>query len=135
MPGDLVRGVRVMSGKCADMSVRPPSFKGGTADTDTGQTALTEKQFQQRIVDFAKLTGWLVYHPFDSRRSTPGWPDLALVRSGRLVFAELKSDRGRVSAEQRRWLAALSSVPGLEVFVWRPSDWPAVQRVLARGAR
>jgi hypothetical protein len=96
------------------------------------ETPLTERQWQQRIVDFARLSGWLVFHPFDSGRSTAGWPDLAMVRAGRFVLAELKTDRGRVSVEQREWLAARSSVPGIEVHLWRPSNWDDVQRVLGR---
>jgi hypothetical protein len=35
-----------------------------------------------------------------------------------------------VTAAQRRWLDLLEGCPAVEVFVWRPSDWPAVQEVL-----
>ena len=41
---------------------------------------------------------------------------------GRLVIAELKSERGKVSPEQRAWLDTLGMVPGIEVFVWYPAD-------------
>jgi hypothetical protein len=97
-------------------------------------TTMTEAQWQSRVVDLAAWCGWLVFHPHDSRRSTPGWPDLVMVRDGRLILAELKTERGRVSVEQKRWLAALSLVVGVEVYLWRPSDWPAVQRSLGRAA-
>jgi hypothetical protein len=40
----------------------------------------TERQFERAIVEYAKLSGWKAFHPFDSRRSEPGWPDLTLVR-------------------------------------------------------
>lgn len=92
--------------------------------------ALTEAQWQTRVLDLAGWRGWLVYHPYDSRRSTPGFPDLVLVRDSTLLFVELKTARGRVTREQRRWLADLSSVPGVGVYVWRPEDWPDVQEVL-----
>jgi hypothetical protein len=91
---------------------------------------MSEAQWQQRILDLAAFRRWRVFHPYDSRRSSPGWPDLALVRDGRLVMAELKSETGRLTTAQRSWLADLSAVPGLEVFVWRPSDWPRVLEVL-----
>jgi len=62
----------------------------------------------------------------------PGFPDLVLVRAGRLVVVELKSESGRVTSAQLAWLSDLSSVPGLEIFLWRPSDWAKVQQTLAR---
>jgi hypothetical protein len=95
----------------------------------------TEKQFQAAVVEYAELTGWLVYHTFDSRRSNPGYPDLTMVRGGELLFVELKTEKGRLSVAQRDWLAALEAVAGwptdaVEVFTWRPSDWPEIEMVL-----
>ena len=91
---------------------------------------LTERQWQQRVVDLAQLRGWRHFHAYSSRRSPAGWPDLALVRTGRLVLAELKTERGRVRPEQHVWLEQLATVAGVEVHLWRPSDWPQVQQVL-----
>lgn len=71
------------------------------------------------------LLGWRIYHTRDSRGSYSGFPDLTMVRGPRLVFAELKSDRGIVSSEQAEWLAALRRVEVVEVAVWRPEDWRA----------
>lgn len=95
---------------------------------------ISEKQFQQQVVDLAKLSGWKTYHTHDSRRSNPGFPDLVLVRRGRMVFAELKSRKGRVSAEQQAWLDDLRACPNAEVFLWRPEDLRDIARVLGRGA-
>jgi hypothetical protein len=58
-----------------------------------------------------------------------GYPDLTLVRGGRMVFAELKAQDGRLSAEQTAWLDALKQTKA-EVYVWKPSDWPTIKRVL-----
>lgn len=80
----------------------------------------TEKQFQEVVVKRARAHGWLVYHTFDSRRSEPGFPDLVLVRD-RIVFRELKTNQGRLSPYQSRFLAALKAA-GADVGVWRPSD-------------
>lgn len=127
--------------------------------------AMTERVFQDAVTEFAQLHGWLVYHTHDSRRSAPGFPDLTMVRNGRVVFAELKTERGRVTADQARFmeevelnrseLASLidwrvlvydqrlqnrlynALVAGhrnaLKAFIWRPSDWPEVERELGHG--
>ncbi len=96
----------------------------------------TEKQFEAALVQYAKLAGWRVYHSFDSRRSEAGWPDLSMVRLGRLVFAELKTEKGRLSGAQLGWQEALLrvaySAANVEVFVWRPSDWSEIESVLGR---
>ena len=98
-------------------------------------TLVTEKDFMESVVELARLTGWLCYHTHDARRSEPGFPDLAMTRGGRVVFAELKSDKGKVSPAQREWLTALASCPGVEVFVWRPADWDEIERTLTLKAR
>jgi hypothetical protein len=94
----------------------------------------SERQFERAVVEYAKLAGWRVFHPFDSRRSEAGWPDLTLVRDGRLVFAELKSEKGRVRPEQQVWQEALlrvaSRTPGVEVYLWRPSMWDEIEGTL-----
>jgi hypothetical protein len=91
---------------------------------------LAEHDWQTRVVDLARLRGWLVYHPHDSRLSEPGWPDLAMVRGGRLILAELKSPHGRLTPKQATWLEALRFVRGIEVHHWQPDDWPTVTEVL-----
>jgi len=130
---DLVPGRPGRRPASSSLVYRDEDEDAHSADLVRGRTAgrLTEAQWQRRVIDLAGWCGWLAYHPFDSRRSTAGWPDLALVRDGRLVLAELKSEAGRVSPEQRTWLAELSSVAGVETYLWRPSDWPKVQKTLA----
>ena len=91
---------------------------------------MNERDLSTIVVDLAKLAGWRRYHTFDSRRSTHGFPDWVLVRPPRIIFAELKSDDGRVRPEQREWLDDLSDVPGAEVYLWRPSDYDEIVRVL-----
>ena len=94
---------------------------------------VAERDFQQSVIDLARVYGFaLVYHTFDSRRSVPGFPDLVLVGHGRCLFAELKTERGRLSAAQKGWLAALEECAGIENYVWRPSDWDEIHAVLSR---
>jgi hypothetical protein len=91
--------------------------------------SMTEEEWLQQVRELARLKGWRIYHTRDSRRSDPGFPDLVLVRGHRLIFAELKREKGRLSDSQRTWLAALEETA--ETHVWRPSDWEAVIEVLS----
>ena len=59
-----------------------------------------------------------------------GWPDLILIRVPRIIAAELKSARGKVSDEQAHVLAQLR-LSGVEVHVWRPADWDSIVEALA----
>jgi hypothetical protein len=89
-----------------------------------------EESFQQGVIDLARALGWHTYHTRDSRKSAHGFPDLVLCRPPRLIFAELKSDRGRLTPEQDVWLRAFGQVPGIEVFVWAPRDKEDIVAVL-----
>ncbi|HUY75735.1 MAG TPA: VRR-NUC domain-containing protein [Ktedonobacterales bacterium] len=90
----------------------------------------TEASFMAAIIELATLLNWRCYHTHDSRRSEAGYPDLTCVKGQRIIFAELKTDVGRVRPAQREWLAALAGVPGVLACVWRPRDWPAIQAAL-----
>jgi len=104
----------------------------------------TEKQFMAAVVQYAKLKRWKVYHTYSSIRSEKGFPDLTLCRvdhkykwsgranhskPGRIVFAELKSEKGRLTPEQEHWLEDLACCP-CEVYLWRPSDWKKIEETL-----
>src|SRR5262245_496140 len=83
-------------------------------------------------MDAARMAGWMVAHfrPAKTQRGrwiTPmagdkGFPDLVLAKDGRVLLAELKTDKGTPSPEQVAWLAAV----GTHGRLWRPDDWPAV---------
>ena len=90
----------------------------------------TEKGFQQAVIELAQRYGFRHYHTHDSRRSVGGFPDLVLVKNGRLIFAELKSERGVESDDQTAWLNDLRECR-CEVFLWRPKDWQQIERVLS----
>jgi hypothetical protein len=94
--------------------------------------AVTEKAFSEQVLTLAKLLGWTHYRVWVSIRSPRGFPDLVLVRPPRLIFAELKSEKGRLTEAQRAWIELLAQVPAVETYVWRPSDWPTILAVLSR---
>ena len=94
-------------------------------DTTWGQGMETENGFQAAVIELAQLRGWYVYHNPDSRRSAAGWPDLVLIRPPRIVYAELKTDKGRLRASQRDVLRMLEDC-GAETHVWRPADWDEI---------
>lgn len=84
----------------------------------------------QQVIELSSLSGWLCYHTHDSRRSQAGFPDLVMIRGERLIFAELKSEKGKTSSQQDEWLSALKGSRQGEVYVWRPSDWDELVGVL-----
>lgn len=93
---------------------------------------MTERQLQDAILAYARILGWRCQHAWLSVNSGSGYPDLTLVRNGRLVFAEIKGPRGRVSAEQTYWLAELALCPGVEAHLWTPQEWHdgTIERIL-----
>ncbi len=135
------------------LRVAVPGVRGGGAGmTVEGriewERTVSEEVFQGQVIELARMLGWRVAHfrgarvqrrDGSVRYQTPvqadgaGFPDLVMVRGGRLIVAELKSARGRTRAEQETWLAAFEGVPGCEVYVWRPRDWDALAGVLRAG--
>lgn len=92
---------------------------------------VSEEGFQRCVVELAVLAGWKWFHVHDSRRSNPGWPDLALAneKRQRFMLRELKTQKGRLSREQKEWLATLK-LCGIDADVWHPSDWPIIVKEL-----
>lgn len=96
----------------------------------------TEADFMAAVVATAQHSGWRCVHvrPGNERSSTvsgaprrndiAGFPDLLLIHPGaaRIVAAELKTNTGRLTAHQKKWLQDLRAA-GVETYVWRPSNW------------
>lgn len=146
-------------------------------DAQRRQRAINERDFQATVIRHARSLGWgvtqsaakematqanqygvpvppldgLIYHPRYSLGSEPGWPDLVLVRrrDRRLIFAEIKAEKGVLKARQAEVLdllrqfeqepdglvrgeairpnpseshmRVLGTLPRIAVRVWRPS--------------
>lgn len=95
--------------------------------------AETEAGFCRAVIALARLRGWMVFHPLPLRtargwatgtQGDAGYPDLTLARGGRVILAELKTDKGRLRPDQAAWLAAAGAV------VWRPSMWAEIEEAL-----
>lgn len=106
--------------------------RAGARETPPQRLRVTERDLQEAVVRCAQVLGWSAYHTWLSARSTPGFPDLCMCRAGRLIFAELKAEKGKFTEAQERWLGALGGVPCVEVYTWRPVDWfnGEIERVL-----
>jgi len=59
-----------------------------------------------------------------------GFPDLVLAHRARgLIFAELKTAKGKTSIAQEHWLTILN--PHAECYIWRPDDLKDIEHRLA----
>jgi len=90
--------------------------------------AMSEDELQDNVMQTAALYGWVVVHHRPARtadggrtaiQGQKGFPDLVLARDGRVLFRELKSAKGKPTADQLIWLEALGDLGG----VWRPQQW------------
>ncbi len=103
---------------------------------------ISEALFQRQVIELAHTLGWRTMHVRrcigkQGRWTTPtslvGWPDVTLMRPpDGLLFVELKSEAGTLEPEQRELLGYLDSLDGAHAYVWRPSDLPAIARILNR---
>jgi hypothetical protein len=91
---------------------------------------MSEKEFDAAVHALALSAGWLSYHTLDSRGSEKGFPDRVFLRQHRMIVAELKTNTGKLTSPQKKWLNAFRRIAGVEVFVWRPVMWEEIQATL-----
>lgn len=96
-------------------------------------SATTEAQWQNAVIERAHSEGWLVHAMKDSRQqwwgTDSGFPDLVMVRGGRVLFIELKDMKGRIRADQQAWAYRLKQTD-VEYYCLRPSDEEEMWRIL-----
>lgn len=105
--------------------------------------SMTEDELSQAIIEAATYRGWRVHHIRRSDKAVQqghsGFPDLVLARNGKVLFFELKSEKGNLSADQIAWLNAIDG--GIQkVSFWihgdvfaatiRPADLDTALRLL-----
>ncbi len=95
-----------------------------------------EATLQARVEELLSYFGWEWFHDRDARQDRAGFPDIVACHAGcgpdgqgRVLYAELKTARGRLSAAQRRWRDALLAA-GADWRLWRPADWPRLVATL-----
>ena len=99
-----------------------------------------EDRLIRDIIEAAHLYGWLVAHFRKAMTKCGNWvtpvagdgkgfPDLVLVHPelGRVIFAECKSHKGRLTEEQKMWLAATHGC------LWTPQIWDEIIEELKCG--
>jgi hypothetical protein len=120
-----------------------------TANVDRSpvRLAITEDDFLATVIELATLCGWLIFHDYDSRRNPAGFPDLVLVHPHKtpgIIFAELKTNRGKLKTKQGDWLNKLAEVidkiyrppmprEHIGVYLWRPQHWDKIEQILMGG--
>lgn len=99
-----------------------------------GKPVITEKAMGEWIRKAAILNGYMAYHTWNSLRSAAGFPDWVLVnpKKHRLLFVELKTEKGKVTEKQAEWLAALGEVGQVDVMTVRPADFDNLFEELKR---
>lgn len=111
---------------------------------DLPSERITEAAFTAQVIALARWYKWRVAHFRSSMNKRgrymtavqgdgAGFPDLVLIRNGSLIFAELKSAKGKVGPNQQEWLKSLSNAPGVAVYVWKPHEINEIEKVLERG--
>lgn len=100
---------------------------------------MLEREFATQVEHLLTLFGWLWKHDepavrqsgtwATSFRGSRGFPDYIAVRNGRLIFAEIKNEIGRVSKHQQEWLEQLE-LANVEVYLWRPTHLQDIKEVL-----
>ncbi len=110
---------------------------------------MTETELKDAVIELAGWLGWMVHHdrPAQNRRGEwathiqgdKGFPDLCMARDGHVVFAELKSEKGRKANAQATWALAIATDGSTltrggthSYHEWRPSEWldGTIERIL-----
>lgn len=104
----------------------------------------TEADYLTGIVEAAEWSGWLVHHCRPARTADGHWkthiqghigfPDLVLIHgtARKILFVEVKAERGRLSKAQTRWRDQIKLVgSGLWQLVVVPSQYDSFVQWLA----
>ena len=94
--------------------------------------AMSEAELEEGIRSLCKDLGILRFHVRDSRGMNRGLPDDILIGTRGVLWRECKTQRGRITPEQRACGEALKAL-GQDFAVWRPShllSWQIAQELV-----
>jgi len=108
---------------------------------------ISETAFATQVEHLLRQYGWRFMHIKPSVMQSGRWassmnpegkgyPDYTAVRRGRLLFIELKSERGKISPDQEEWLDDLINVARhtnfqeIQVYEWRPHMVEEISEIL-----
>lgn len=93
--------------------------------------AITETQFREQIRSLCRVLGWKFHFTWLAIHSPKGFPDLVLrnVEQQRIIFAEIKTEKGIITPSQQEWHDDLIAC-GQEAYFWRPGDFDEIARIL-----
>lgn len=98
----------------------------------------TEDEFRQEVTRYAKRCGYRVNFTYRSRTrdgswrtnaTAPGFPDLTIIKPGRLIVLELKMPGNEATPDQQWWIASFQAC-GVDAFVVWPADWDLIVDLL-----
>ena len=140
------KGVRLSRDECASHFQRRSAISTAvqTHDMDVRVADACEtREFQPAVIELAEWLGYRVYHVAKVKgqlrsRTGVGFFDLVMMRDGRIILPEFKSEKGKLSDDQEAWAAegkaAAAANPKVEYYLWRPTDWldGTIERTLKR---
>lgn len=80
-----------------------------------------------RVVEAARHHGWTVYGN-QARNQRQHEPSLVLMHGQRIALVFLRTT---ARSDRQPPAAYLDKIPGVEVYIWTPKDWPAISTTLA----
>lgn len=99
---------------------------------------ISEASFQAQVKSLAYIHGWSLHHSQPSMTRTgryittgsTGFFDIVMAHEQRgLIFAELKTEKGKPTEAQLHWMRTVH--PHAECYLWRPSDIDFIAQRLA----
>lgn len=105
---------------------------------------MLERDFQRWVIDTARVLGWKVWHVpapmqyvgkergFVGAKDAAGLSDLILVGRTRVIFAEVKGKKGKVSDKQVDFTRSVNAISASSVFavLWWPGDEDDIEEML-----
>ena len=83
---------------------------------------MPERELQGLVAEMCAHLNLLHFHVYYAKHMRAGWPDSTIIGAGKVIFRELKSEYGRLTAEQKLVGERLKAA-GAEWNVWRPRHW------------